>query len=129
MNNAWRVQIAAFGFALWAVGTAAIAGFGRAPVFPTVVAPLALVAAPLAAGAAWVWLRRLPDSTRYVAGLEFGVIVTAVQFPLDAVGWPVLQRAGLLPTNTNSLFVALEIGYLCLLVVPVLVGSRRPRTG
>lgn len=76
--------------------------------------------------------RDVPNVERKFTGIRLGVVVTAVQFPLDALAWlsifylnfPALNQAA-----RQAVMLGLEIGYFWMLVVPYWMGQRKVSGG
>lgn len=116
------------GVALWVAGTVMIIIFGDASLFPSATVTIAFLTAPAMYVMTRFHLRDvLAEERPYVATL-FGVVVTAVQFPLDALAWLSTFRLGYPPLTLaarEALIFALEIAYFWLLVVPWWTGKTR----
>ena len=115
------------GVAVWVAGMLLIALLGEAQYFAPAAIPAAFVALPLMYSLTKFHLRDVPAAERTSAAIQFGVLVTAVQFPLDALGWLAIVKFGYPPSGEAArqmLMIGLEIGYFWMLGVPYWVGKR-----
>lgn len=118
------------GLLVWGAGTLVVAWASRYTFFATAVAPAALLAFALMYGLTRWHLRSVPPAQRAARAIEFGVLVTAVQFPLDAMAFYAMNRWGFLPMSIAAremLVIGLEVGYLGLLLTPYLVATLGPK--
>lgn len=116
------------GLVLWAAGGLGIILFGQTAYFSSVVAPAAFVTFPLMYFVTRLHLRDIPTAEQAFTGMRLGIIATAVQFPLDALGWLAIVKLGYPPLSQatrDALIVGLEIGYFGLLVVPYWIAKSR----
>lgn len=115
------------GVVIWIAGASMIVLFGQAALFPSVATLAAFLAAPVTYLITRFHLRGVPTAERTSVAIRFGVIITAVQFPLDALGWLIIFNFGSpLPSQAarDAIILALEIGYFWLLIVPWWIGKR-----
>lgn len=115
------------GVGLWISGTLMIIIFGDALLFPSVALIAAFLTAPAMYFITRFHLRDVLVEEWPTAATLLGVVVTAVQFPLDALAWLSTFRLGFPPLTGDAreaLIVALEIAYFWLLVVPWWTGRR-----
>lgn len=89
-NRTWRAL--AIGITIWLGGMGLIAWLGETRYFAAAVIPAAFAALPLMVGLTPFHLRDVPADQRAWAAIRFGVVVTAVQFPLDTLGWLAIFR-------------------------------------
>ncbi|MCJ7616559.1 MAG: hypothetical protein MUO43_08495 [Desulfobacterales bacterium] len=116
------------GIVIWVAGALMIMLFGQSSFFPLVVVPAAFLAAPTMYIITKFYLRDVPVEEHIYAATRLGVAVTAVQFPLDAMGWFAIFNFGYPPltlATREAVFIALEVGYFWLLVIPWWVGKRK----
>ena len=116
------------GFVIWLAGMLLIALFGSTAYFPLAVVPGALLTAPFMYWVTRLYLRDVPLAEQASIAVQFGIIVTAVQCPLDALGWLAILKMGypsLSQVARDALIIGLEIGYFWLLVIPYWVAKRR----
>jgi hypothetical protein len=122
------VQAILIGVALWIAGTVCIGLVGRLPLYVSLAVPATLVLTPAAMFALTkLHLRGVPQALRPAVGLRFGVIVTAAQFPLDALGLFWVFNYGILGLSApaqHSTVIALEVAYFWMLLTPWWAGSR-----
>jgi hypothetical protein len=121
-------QALAIGITIWLFGMLAIIAFGNADWFPAIPIPIAFLTTLLMVALTRWHLRDVPRAERSITAIRFGVAVTAVQFPLDALAWSAIFYLGFPPLTQAAremLMIALEIGYFAMLVVPWWVGRRQ----
>lgn len=122
------LEALAVGLGVWVAGMLLIGLLGEARLFAASAIPAAFVALPLMYGLTRFHLRDVPTADRASAAIRFGVVITAVQFPLDVLGWLAIFRLGYPPHAQGAreaLILGLEIGYFWMLVVPCWVGKGR----
>lgn len=119
------------GVVIWIVGALLIILLGQASYFPLAALPCAFLAAPLMYGVTRFYLRGVPVAEQTVTATILGVIVAAVQFPLDAVGWFVITNLGYPPLSQaarDAIVLGLLVGYFWLLVMPRWAASANARS-
>lgn len=118
------------GVAIWASGAITIILLGQVAYFPSIAIPAAFLAIPLMYFVTRFHLRDIRAIEQTFTAIRLGIIVTAVQFPLDALGWLAMTQWGYPPlsqTTRDALIVGLDIGYFGLLVVPYWIAKPKHR--
>jgi hypothetical protein len=123
-----KLEALVVGILIWLAGALLITLFGQSPFFPVAALPAAFMAVPAMYVITRLYLRNIPLDERRIAAIRLGVIVTAVQFPLDTLGWLVILKLGFPPLTAaarEAVILSLEVGYFWLLIVPWWAGNRR----
>ncbi len=132
MNKNKVRQAVAIGVIAWLLGFIGVMLLIKAPAFPFIVIMTVLLGAPLPAWfVSWRFLAGIREKPMSLNALAFSAIVLLIQFVLDG-----LFAASVLLFNTphlegaaiNGVFIALEIGYLYILVIPWIIGRRLDRS-
>jgi hypothetical protein len=121
------LEASALGLAVWTAGMGLIGLAGDLRYFALFVIPAAFAAVPLMYYLTRFHLRDVPAAEQPRAAIRFGVIVTAVQFPLDVLGWLAIFHLGWPPhaqAAREATLIGLEIGYFWMLLVPYWMGRR-----
>ena len=121
------LEALAVGVAIWVAGMLLVGWAGDAAYFPVAAVPAAFAALPLMYALTRFHLRDVPASEKWFAAIRFGVLVVAVQFPLDTLGWWAIFNLGYPPHGQaarEATMLGLEIGYFWMLAVPYWVGRR-----
>ncbi|MFQ6087970.1 MAG: hypothetical protein ACE5K0_03605 [Candidatus Methanofastidiosia archaeon] len=116
------------GVAIWIAGALMIILFGQASFFPMAAVSAAFLAAPLMYIMTRFHLREIPVEKYAYVATHLGIAVSAVQFPLDALGFLAIFKLGYPPltlATREAIILALEVGYFWLLIVPWWVGKRK----
>jgi hypothetical protein len=117
----------ATGAAIWIGGMSLIGLFGNAGLFPSAAVAAAFAAFPLMVILTRFHLRGVPAAEMGSAAIRFGVLVTAIQFPLDVFGWWVIFNLCWPPqaqAAREATMLGLEIGYFAMLAVPYWMGRK-----
>jgi len=115
------------GIGIWIGGTIAVLTSWQSAIFPRLTLAAACLTAPFMGLVARWHLRSSTAEERIHCGLRLGVIIAAIQCPLDAsflllnqkLGWPLASREAI-----DAIVVALPVAYFWMLIVPWWVGQR-----
>lgn len=131
MEKGKAIQAVILGSIGWLFGLAAFALFHGSPLFPGTTAPAVLAGAPLPLWVvAYFYLKSVPAEAAARTAAFMSLIVLVIQFVLDGafmfavfhLGFPRLSNEAV-----RASFLALEIGYFYIGVIPWLEGVRQSK--
>jgi hypothetical protein len=116
------------GFLAWVLGVMGIVLFGTSPYFSAgAIVTVLVLTGPFSYLLTRFHLRDVGRADWGHTAIRFGIIITWLQFPLDALGWLAITSGGFLGLSVQAqqtIATALPIAYFWLLGVPWWMGVK-----
>jgi hypothetical protein len=131
MNKNKVIQAAVIGVIMWLLGFAAVMLLINLPAFPVIAVVGVLIGAPLPVWfVSWRFLAGTRKESLSLNALSFSAIVLVIQFLLDGffvASMFIFDMPRLDSAAIKGLFLALEIGYFYISVIPWATNKRLTR--
>ena len=114
------------GFLIWVLGVIAVTFFSKFDIFLIIAIPVTFLVIPAIFLLTKFHLRNVEDKEKEKVATEFGIIITLIQFPLDALWWFLSSKINSpVPRDVSTMIaILLPIGYFWLLAVPWWIGKK-----